>query len=99
MFGGFGCFRVVGFLFLGLFLFGAFSFLGFYGRVEDVYMPSKRSSFFNTKFGFIRFKRREEALAAIDALNGFLVRNCRMFVQLAKYSKVSPKVNRMRSQL
>ncbi|KAH7834410.1 hypothetical protein Vadar_015680 [Vaccinium darrowii] len=61
-----------------------------FGRVEDVYIPSKRSSTFNTKFGFVRFKRNEEATQAIDALNGFLIRNFNILVQFAKYSKSSP---------
>ncbi|KAG5532282.1 hypothetical protein RHGRI_026795 [Rhododendron griersonianum] len=49
-------------------------------------MPSKRSSSFNTKFGFIRFKRKE-GIVAIEDLNGVLIRNFRMVVQFAKYSK------------
>ncbi|KAH7855185.1 hypothetical protein Vadar_022226 [Vaccinium darrowii] len=58
-------------------------------RVVDVFIPSKKSKSFNTKFGFIRFKRREEALRAINDLNGLLIRGFRMFVQFAKFSKSS----------
>ncbi|KAH7847374.1 hypothetical protein Vadar_025379 [Vaccinium darrowii] len=59
------------------------------GRVVDVFIPSKKSKSFNTKFGFIRFKRREEVLRAINDLNGLLIRGFRMFVQFAKFSKSS----------
>ncbi|KAI8524290.1 hypothetical protein RHMOL_Rhmol13G0138900 [Rhododendron molle] len=61
-----------------------------FGRVEDVYMPSKRSSSFNTKFGIIRFKRREEAINAIEDLDGVVIRNFTIVVQFAKYSKDNP---------
>ncbi|KAG5520652.1 hypothetical protein RHGRI_033285 [Rhododendron griersonianum] len=61
-----------------------------FGRVEDVYMPSKRSSSFNTKFGFVRFKRRDEAINAIEDLDGVVIRNFTIVVQFAKYSKDNP---------
>ncbi|KAG5528160.1 hypothetical protein RHGRI_028934 [Rhododendron griersonianum] len=62
-----------------------------FGHVEDVYMPSKRSSSFNTKFGFVRFKRRrEEAINAIEDLDGVVIRNFTIVVQFAKYSKDNP---------
>ncbi|KAH7847538.1 hypothetical protein Vadar_027312 [Vaccinium darrowii] len=64
-----------------------------YGCVEDVYMPCKRSSSFNTKFGFIRFKRREEAMNAIEDLDGFMIRNFKIVVQFAKYSKNSSSMS------
>ncbi|KAH7856916.1 hypothetical protein Vadar_006850 [Vaccinium darrowii] len=41
-----------------------------------------------------RFKRRDEALRAIDDLDGFLIRGLKMFVQLAKYSKSSSPFSR-----
>ncbi|XP_058202534.1 uncharacterized protein LOC131316969 [Rhododendron vialii] len=61
-----------------------------FGRVEDIFMPSKRSSSFNTKFGFVRFKRREEAINAIEDLDGVVIRNFAIVVQFAKYSKDKP---------
>ncbi|KAH7846865.1 hypothetical protein Vadar_019060 [Vaccinium darrowii] len=48
------------------------------GRVADVFIPSKKSKSFNTKFGSIRFKRREEALRAINDLNGLFIRGLRI---------------------
>ncbi|KAH7852484.1 hypothetical protein Vadar_025366 [Vaccinium darrowii] len=65
-----------------------------FGQVVDVFIPIKRSSSFNTKFGFIRFKEKEEAFRAVDALDGLLIRNFRIFVQLAKYSKPTPNAAR-----
>ncbi|KAI8574676.1 hypothetical protein RHMOL_Rhmol01G0373000 [Rhododendron molle] len=53
-------------------------------------MPSKRSSSFNTKFGFVRFKRREEAINAIEDLDGVVNRNFTIVVQFVKYSKDNP---------
>ncbi|KAH7858858.1 hypothetical protein Vadar_028825 [Vaccinium darrowii] len=61
-----------------------------FGQMEDVFIPKKRSLSFNTKFGFIRFKEKEEAMRAIDALDGLLIRNFKIFVPLAKYVKPSP---------
>ncbi|KAH7852824.1 hypothetical protein Vadar_029715 [Vaccinium darrowii] len=61
-----------------------------FGRVVDVFIPLKRSSGFNTKFGFIRFKKKEEASCAIDALDGLLIRNFRILVQFAKRPKPTP---------
>lgn len=45
------------------------------GKVIDVYIPAKRSLRYNTKFGFVRFKNKEEALRAIKAFNGVSIRN------------------------
>ncbi|KAH7846637.1 hypothetical protein Vadar_016320 [Vaccinium darrowii] len=61
-----------------------------FGRVVDVFIPLKRSLGFKTKFGFIRFKKKEEATCAIDALDGLLIRNFRILVQFAKYPKSTP---------
>lgn len=69
-----------------------------FGNVLDVCMPSKRSASFNTKFGFVRFKRREEALYAIEDLNGSLIRNFRIVVQFAKYTKDSPSGSRKNNE-
>ncbi|KAH7856731.1 hypothetical protein Vadar_004862 [Vaccinium darrowii] len=65
-----------------------------FGCVKDVFIPSKRSSSFNTKFGFVRFKRREEAASAIEDLNGALIRDFNIVAQFAKYSKGSPLISR-----
>ncbi|KAG5551988.1 hypothetical protein RHGRI_010165 [Rhododendron griersonianum] len=48
---------------------------GGYGQVDDIYIPLKISAKFNTKFGFIRFLKREEALNAVHALDGIVIRD------------------------
>ncbi|KAI8568693.1 hypothetical protein RHMOL_Rhmol02G0220100 [Rhododendron molle] len=45
------------------------------GKVIDVYMPAQRSLRYNTKFGSVRFKNKEEVLSAIEAFNGVSIRN------------------------
>ncbi|KAG5562906.1 hypothetical protein RHGRI_005595 [Rhododendron griersonianum] len=57
-----------------------------YGEVVDVYIPNKRSSRFNTKFGFVRFKSRDEAERAVQNLNLILIRDCYIHVNLARFS-------------
>ncbi|KAI8571941.1 hypothetical protein RHMOL_Rhmol01G0159800 [Rhododendron molle] len=59
---------------------------GGYGQVDDIYIPLKRSTKFNTKFGFIRFLKREEALNAVHALDGIVTRDFKLQVNLAKYA-------------
>ncbi|KAH7847534.1 hypothetical protein Vadar_027263 [Vaccinium darrowii] len=49
-----------------------------YGDVVDVFIPNKRSSRFNTKFGFVRFSSRAEALDAVQDLHGILIRDFRI---------------------
>ncbi|KAG5532640.1 hypothetical protein RHGRI_027065 [Rhododendron griersonianum] len=60
-----------------------------YGEVVDVFIPNKRSSRFNTKFGFVRFKSRDEAERAVQNLNGILIRDYYIHVNLARFSQDS----------
>ncbi|KAI8567594.1 hypothetical protein RHMOL_Rhmol02G0133800 [Rhododendron molle] len=55
---------------------------GGYGQVDDIYIPLKRSAKFNTKFGFICFLKREEALNAVHALDGIVIRDFKLQVNL-----------------
>lgn len=57
-----------------------------YGQVDEIYIPVKRSAKFNTKFGFIRFLNRDEALKAVHDLNGIIIRDFKLQVNLAKYT-------------
>lgn len=59
---------------------------GGYGQVDDIYIPLKRSAKFNTKFGFIRLLKREEALNGVHALDGIVIRDFKLQVNLAKYA-------------
>ncbi|KAE9445258.1 hypothetical protein C3L33_22844, partial [Rhododendron williamsianum] len=58
-----------------------------HGQVRDAFIPFKRSSRYNTKFGFIRYQTMEEASRAIHALNGVIIRNFSIQVNLARYGK------------
>ncbi|KAH7847016.1 hypothetical protein Vadar_020823 [Vaccinium darrowii] len=71
-------------------------FRGF-GEVVDVYIPKKRSSRFNTKFGFVRFKSKEEALRAVQALHGIRIRDFNIQVNLARYSQARGSRNLLQS--
>ncbi|KAH7847677.1 hypothetical protein Vadar_028828 [Vaccinium darrowii] len=57
-----------------------------YGQVDDIYIPVKRSARFNTKFGFIRFLNSDEALKAVNDLDGIIIRDFKLQVNLAKYT-------------
>ncbi|KAH7847805.1 hypothetical protein Vadar_030444 [Vaccinium darrowii] len=71
-------------------------FRGF-GEVVDVYIPKKRSSRFNTKFGFVRFNSKEEALRAVQALHGIRIRDFNIQVNLARYSQARGSRNLLQS--
>ena len=57
------------------------------GEVSDVYVSHKRRRFNNSKFGFVRFKKLEEATNAINKLNGLWIRGRRIMVAFAKYGR------------
>lgn len=58
-----------------------------YGPVLDVIIPKKRSSKSNSKFGFVRFGHKYETLKAINDLHGEFIRECKLFVKLALFTK------------
>ncbi|GFZ09150.1 hypothetical protein Acr_20g0009580 [Actinidia rufa] len=55
------------------------------GKVIEVFIPKKRSSKQNLRFGFVRFATREEGLIAIRALNGEKIRDHKILVKLARF--------------
>ncbi|KAH7846756.1 hypothetical protein Vadar_017789 [Vaccinium darrowii] len=64
-----------------------------YGDVVDVFIPNKRSSRFNTKFSFVGFRSRAEALDAVQDLHGILIKDFRVQVNLARFSQTSNSTN------
>ncbi|KAH7847765.1 hypothetical protein Vadar_030021 [Vaccinium darrowii] len=64
-----------------------------FGDVVDAYIPNKRSSRFNTKFGFVRFRSKDEAVRAVHAMNGFLIRDFCIQVNLARFSQPNSSKN------
>ena len=55
------------------------------GELSNVYVSHKRRHFNNSKFGFVRFKKLEEATNAINKLNCLWIRGRRVMVLFAKY--------------
>ncbi|XVF30044.1 hypothetical protein REPUB_Repub16aG0023400 [Reevesia pubescens] len=59
-----------------------------YGRVADVFIPMKRSAK-GRKFGFVRFYRWEEAIRAVNSLNGVWLLDYRIGVNIARFNSRS----------
>ncbi|CAL5404875.1 unnamed protein product [Camellia sinensis] len=57
------------------------------GKVQDVFIPKKLSKRSKRRFGFVRFRSKEEAVRAVEAINGVTVRDCRLFAKLAAFWK------------
>ena len=57
------------------------------GEVTDVYVSQKRRRFNNYRFGFVRFKKLEEARNVVKNLNGARIRGRRIKVSFVKYDK------------
>ena len=57
------------------------------GEVFDIYISQKRRGFNCSKFGFVRFKRLDEATNTINNMNGAKIRGRRIKVAFAKYGK------------
>ena len=57
------------------------------GEVTDVHVSHKRRSKYDHRFGFVRFKKLEEARKAVRNLNGVKIREKIMKVSFAKYDK------------
>lgn len=68
-----------------------------YGEVVDVFIPKKRSSRFNTKFGFVRFNSKDEALRAVQDLHGIRIRDFDIQVNRARYSQTRGNKNSLLS--
>ena len=57
------------------------------GDITDVYVSKKKRRNRDCRFGFVRFKKVEEAEMAIRNLNGVMIRGKIMKVSFAKYGK------------
>ena len=57
------------------------------GSVVDVFISRKVRKHSKAACGFVRFQRREEVMAAMRNLDGFLVKGNRILVSLAKYNR------------
>ncbi|KAK8714564.1 hypothetical protein V6N13_149754 [Hibiscus sabdariffa] len=56
-----------------------------YGDVVDVFIARKLSKA-GKKFGFVRFKKQEDANRAIVSLNGFVLNGAKLSVSMAKFA-------------
>lgn len=65
-----------------------------YGKVEDIYISKKIRETKRDAFGFVRYRRKLEALEAIKNLNGREVKGKSMVVSMAKYYKGGALIKR-----
>ncbi|KAL7228485.1 hypothetical protein ACSBR2_007244 [Camellia fascicularis] len=56
-------------------------------EVQDVFIPKKLSKRSKRRFGFVRFRSKEEAVRAVEVVNGVTVRDCRLFAKLATFCR------------
>ncbi|CAO2837916.1 unnamed protein product [Amaranthus hypochondriacus] len=61
------------------------------GRVKDAFISAKKRKFSKDGFGFVRFGRKVEALAAIEKFDGMIVKGKTMRVSMAKFNKMGQK--------
>ncbi|KAK8675583.1 hypothetical protein V6N13_033649 [Hibiscus sabdariffa] len=64
-----------------------------YGDVVDVFIARKLSKA-GKKFGFVRFKKQEDANRAIVSLNGFVLNGAKLSVSMAKFAGGRAEWNR-----
>ncbi|CAO2817616.1 unnamed protein product [Amaranthus hypochondriacus] len=57
------------------------------GKLVDVYISKKQRKNNNIAFGFVRYQRREDAMAAIKLLHGSKIRKSEIKVSLARFSR------------
>lgn len=55
------------------------------GRVDDVFLSKNARNFTKDAFGFVRFRRLQDARRAIETLDGFEVRGRRLNASMARY--------------
>ena len=70
----------------------------FEGQVVDVYVSHKMRKNTDSCFGFVRFKRKEEAIRALEKLDGTKIRGKNLKVSLAKYDKQGKAWQNMNTQ-
>ena len=61
--------------------------------IDDVYISKKIRSFTKDCFGFVRFRKADDALNAISMMNGYLVKGRKFKVSMAKYNKSGTPIN------
>jgi len=54
------------------------------GQVSSIYIHPRRFRKDNSRFGFVRFRRREDAVKSIFLLDNAIIRGRRLFVRMAK---------------
>ncbi|KAK8633341.1 hypothetical protein V6N13_014187 [Hibiscus sabdariffa] len=64
-----------------------------YGDVVDVFIARKLSKA-GKKFGFVRFKKQDDANRAIVSLNGFVLNGAKLSVSMAKFARGRAEWNR-----
>uniref|UniRef100_A0A7C9DJ67 RRM domain-containing protein n=1 Tax=Opuntia streptacantha TaxID=393608 RepID=A0A7C9DJ67_OPUST len=57
------------------------------GMISDTYMPFRRSKATKARFGFVRFRRQDEASRSVVMFNNAVIRGSKISVCKAKYEK------------
>ena len=57
------------------------------GQVIDVFLSRKRRSGNRTPFAFVRYVHKQDALRAIESMDGMVIKDKRIEVQEAKYKR------------
>ena len=57
------------------------------GKVSDAYIPRRGSRRTATRYGFVRFKSREDVIKSVSMLNNAVIRKRRIQVSMARYEK------------
>ena len=63
------------------------------GEVFDVYVSKKTRQFNSSKFGFVRYKKLEEARRAVRNMDGAMIKGRKLKVFFAKYDKYRGRRN------
>lgn len=69
-----------------------------FGRVEDVFVSKKMREKSSDAFGFVKFRKEEDAKEAISNLNGHKIKNSKMAVSLARYDRRGMEVRKNASR-
>lgn len=68
------------------------------GKVNDAYIPMKKGRRNNTRYGFVRLWRPEEAVKSLMLFNNYIIRGCCIKVCMARYHKGRSKSVRPKQQ-
>lgn len=69
-----------------------------FGKIEDIFLPNKRSKITNMQFGFVRFNNRKEAVTAAVNTNHQWYWGQKLVVHTAKFTKATQLTKAMKKK-